>query len=189
MANRYYHGLSNVYYAVVTETTDSTTGDVTTTYGTPVAWKGAVNISFDSEASLENFFADNGIYAVTSKNSGYTGSLEVAQIPDEVYTNVYGQTLTTDGLITETDTDTKSYVALMFEFAADVQARRVCFYKVALSNPTVEGNTDEDTIEVQTRTLNLTAVPRPDDGKIKTFTTVNATAYSTFYSAVPVASE
>ena len=50
-----------------------------------------------------------------------------------------------------------------------------------------EGNTDEDTIEVQTRTLDLTAVPRPDDGKIKAFTTVDATAYDTFYNAVPVA--
>lgn len=185
--NRYYHGLSNVHYSVVTETTDSKTGEVATTYGTVKAWKGAVGISFDSEASLDNFFADNGVYAVTSKNSGYTGSLEIAQIPDDVYTDVYGQTKSTDGLITETDTDVKKYIALMFEFATDTQARRVCFYKVALSLPTVEGNTDEDTIEVQTRTLDLTAVPRPDDGKIKTFTTVDATAYATFYNAVPVA--
>ena len=44
--NKVQYGLKNVYYATVTVGTNSVT------YGTPVAWPGAVNLSLSAEGKL-----------------------------------------------------------------------------------------------------------------------------------------
>ena len=79
--NKVHFGLKNVKYAVLTETVDAQTGAITTTYGTPKAINGAVNLNLEAQGSQENFYADDGVYYVISNSNSYNGDLEVASIP------------------------------------------------------------------------------------------------------------
>lgn len=64
--------------------------------------------------------------------------------------------------------------ALMFEFDGDVKKIRHCLYKCAASRSSIESQTNEDEIEVQTETLSLKATPL-ENGVVKytTDATVN----------------
>ena len=68
------YGLSNVYYAIFNEEDG--------TYGTPVAIPGAVSLSLDQEGETTPFRADNIDYWTSVSNNGYSGSIEVALVPD-----------------------------------------------------------------------------------------------------------
>lgn len=177
-------GLKNVYYAVVTETTVG--GVTTSTYGTPKAWPGAVNLSLDPAGEDSDFYADDGVYYTLGNNSGYEGDFESALVPDDAYTDIYGSTSNTDEVIVESASDTKKYIALMFEIQGDVKARRHVMYRCSLTRPAVASGTKEDTTEPQTQTVTIKATPRPDDGLIKAFTKddVTETVYSNWFTAV-----
>ena len=73
--NKVRFGLSNCYYATITEANGATT------YGTPVAMPGAVALNLESQMSTEDFYADNGVYYVSSSANSYEGDLELATIP------------------------------------------------------------------------------------------------------------
>ena len=78
MANKINYGIKNVYYAVATIGSNNTA-----TYSTPVALPGAVSLTLDQEGDNNIFYADNIAYFSTYANDGYTGSLELALIPDD----------------------------------------------------------------------------------------------------------
>ena len=59
--NKVRYGLKNVHYAALTSTENGTVS-----YGTPVAWPGAVSIKFSAQGSQEPFYADDIKYYVTS---------------------------------------------------------------------------------------------------------------------------
>lgn len=192
-----FYGLSNVHYAKLTETTDAQ-GNVTTSYGTPKKWPGAVNIQLDPSGNPTFFSADNIAYYALSNNRGYGGDFESAMIPEDIKVDAIGEQEDDNGLIVETDKDEISYFALMFEFQTDISARRYCFYKVCLaSRPAVASNTVDvnGDLEVKTETVSFRAVPRTDavsiDGvekhliKACTGKNTDAQAYADFYSAVP----
>lgn len=178
------YGLKNVHYAIVTETTNQTTGTVTSSYGTVKAWPGAVNLSFDAQGDNNPFYADDGTYFMLDNNSGYSGTFESALIPEDVYTSVMGQTKDVNGVISEKTTDVKKYIALMFEFTMDASGRRFLFYRCSLGRPSVASSTKGDSIEVSTDTVNITCTPRPDDQKVKDFVDKGSAAYNGWYSAV-----
>lgn len=189
MANKVKFGLKNVHYAVVTETTDSTTGEITSSYGTEKAWPGAVSLTLDPSGDDTPFYADDGVYYMTSSNNGYTGSLETALIPEDVEIAVFGQTKNeTSGVVIETSNDVKKYVALLFEFAGDTSKTRYCFFRCSLQRPSVASSTKAETAEPITSTVNITATPRPDDDVVKAYADENSTAYAGWYTAVPTVS-
>lgn len=185
MAKKVKFGLRNCHYAVVTETTDAQTGEVTSTYGTVKAWPGAVNLTLDASGEDTPFYADDSVYATISANSGYTGSLESALIPEDIYTSVFGQTKKSNGLVVEKSSDTKEYIALLTEFQMDDSARRYCFYRCMLTRPSVTGATTEAAASPQTETVNITITPRPDDGVVRTFADKDASVYDSFFTSVP----
>lgn len=184
------YGLKNVHYAIVTETTNTTTGAVTSSYGTVKAWPGAVSVSFDPQGDTTNFFADDGQYFSADQNAGYSGDFESALIPDDVYTSVFGQTKDANDVFIESNQDVKKYIALMFEFAMDASARRFLLYRCTFTRPSIASQTKGESIEVQTETVTLTATPRPDDGRVKAhMNKANTAAYNNWYSAVYTGSD
>lgn len=180
MANKVKYGLSNVYWATVTDDNDGVL-----TYGTPQAWRGAVSLSLSSEAQQNPFYADNGIYFQTDANNGYSGELETALIPDAFRTDCLGEVLDTKGFYVETNKDNLTEFALLFQFEGDESATRHALYRCVASRPDVAGATTEDTVEPQTETITLTAMPRLADGVIKSRCPASATTpYGAWFTAV-----
>lgn len=191
------YGLSNVHYAMLTETTDPITGEIVSTYGDVKAWPGAVNITLDPSGNPVIFSADNTAYYTLINNKGYEGSFETALIPDDIRLDTLGNTKDNNGFIVESDHDEVSYFALMFEINTDKNPNRYVFYKVSLSQrPSVASETVDVTsdLSVKTETVNFKAMPQTSETVIngvrchlvKAFTgqDVDATAYNNFYTAV-----
>lgn len=154
MSNKIKYGLKNVYYALAT--IDGTTGAAT--YADPVRIPGAVNLSMEPSGESNNFFADNIAYVTFSANAGYSGTLEVAMLPDSFRTAVLGEVIdTTSKIQVETTTGTTNNFALLFQFEGDDTEIRHVFYNCIASRTNVEGSTTEDSIDVKTETVNITA--------------------------------
>lgn len=188
--NKVQFGLKNCHYAIATETFSTETGKWTTTYGTPKALAGSVNISLSKEVANNIFYADDSAYYTTVKNNGYSGSYELAKVPAYVLEEIFGQIRDDNGLLVESADDKAKYVALMFEIDGDQSATKYCLFRVELQKPNIEGSTKGESIEPKTDSCDLTVLPRLDDGRIlcRADEATDATAYSTFYSAVPTLS-
>ncbi len=188
-ANKVRFGLKNLHYAIVTETT--TLGVTTTSYGTPVAWPGAVKLDKNEADGDDTVFRadDSDYYIVSGSSQGFGGALEVALIPESVWTDVFGATKDDNGVIAEYSSDTVKYIALMFEYQGDNSGRRRMIPKVLLKKPAESfETTGEDGNTPQTTTINFTASPRPDDGlaTVKTGDTTPQAVYDDWFTTVYV---
>lgn len=179
MANKIKYGIQNVYYAVAT---DDGTG--TLTYATPVALKGAVSLSMDAQGDTNTFYADNIAYFTATANNGYQGDLELALIPDGFRTAILGEVLDTKGFYVEKANDVQKEFALLFQFEGDENATRHCLYRCTASRSSVASATQEESIEPQTESITITAMPRISDSVIKSRCPSSATDYATWFSAV-----
>ncbi len=75
--------------------------------------------------------------------------------------------------------------SLMFEFDGDVNAIRHVLYNCSASRPSIESETKENTIELGTETLSLTADTRSDGVvKARTGDTTDPTIYANWYKSV-----
>lgn len=190
LTNKVHFGLKNAYYAPVTEVT--TTSGTSTTYGTPVALSGAVSLTLSSDQETSNFYADDGVYYITQSDAKYSGELEIADIPDQFYKDIFGDTEDSSGALVEISANAIKYFALLFETSGDAGGHRTVLYKCSATRPTVNGKTKEDSVEVQTQTISLSAIPRADvdtiGGASKHIVQSNvkegASAYANFFSAV-----
>lgn len=185
MANKVKYGLKNVHYAVATIDENNEA-----TYGTPVAWPGAVNLSLDAEGDTTKFRADNIDYWIGQSNNGYSGDFESALIPDSFRTDVLGDIADDNGVLIENAEAPTKYFALMFQFEGDEKATRHVLYKCSATRPSVSGATTEETIEPQTETLTLTIASIHDttlDKEIVKGRALEGTApYPTWFDAVYV---
>ena len=181
--NKVKYGLKNVHYAVATIAADGSA-----TFATPKRIPGAVNLSMDPKGDAVDFYADDSDYFSQTPNAGYSGSLEVAIVPDDFKVDVLGYIVDSNGaLVEDADAVTKPF-ALLFEFQGDEKATRHVLYNNTAARPSVAGNTKEETITVQTETLNLTSgmiyVPAIGKNVPKTSLKKDQTGYSTFFSSV-----
>ena len=180
MANKVKYGLKNVYYAIATDS-----GSGVLTYATPVAWPGAVSLSLSANDNENIFYADNIAYFKSSANNGYSGDFESALIPETFRTGVLGETLdSTGGFYYEVAGGSTVEFALLFQFEGDDKGIRHCLYRCTASRPATEGSTVQDTIEPQTETITITALPRINDQLIKSRCPEGAADYSTWFSSV-----
>lgn len=174
------YGLRNVYYA---KATDDGTGNLT--YATPVRIAGAVNMSLDAQGDTTPFYADDIVYFSSTANNGYTGTLEVALIPDSFRKDILGETEgTRDNVLYEYANAPTVEFALLFEFQTDESATKHCMYRCTASRAAVAGQTKEDSITPQTETLNIVAMPRVDDYLVKAKCPSTSSAYADWYTAV-----
>lgn len=185
MANKVKFNLKNVYYSKVTETVG--TSGTTYSYDTPVAWPGAVSLSLDAEGGTNTFYADGIAYYVTVANNGYSGDFESALIPDDFKTDILKETAnTTAGTLVENSTVEPAAFALLFQFDGDQNAIKHVLYNCKCTRPSIGSQTNEDTKEVRTETLSITASPRADGLVKASCANTSGTAYSTWTSTVYV---
>lgn len=151
MANKIKFGLSRVYYAKAT--IDTATGEAT--YDAPVALPGAVSLSMDPSGESNKFYADNVAYATFAANAGYEGTLEIALISDAFRQTILGEVVQSNIQYEKAEATTTPF-ALMFQFEGDETATRHVFYNVTAARPNVGSQTTEESVDVQTETLDLT---------------------------------
>lgn len=186
-ANKVKFGLKNVHYAIATETT--TQGVTTTSYGSPVAFPGAVNLEVNPTSNDQSVFRadDSDYYIISGATAGFDGSFECALVPEDFETDVLGMTTDNNGVLVESSTDEIKYVALLFEISGDNSGRRYLLPKVKFSKPGISAETTgSDGNQPKTVTLDLVASPRPDDGfaRIKTGDATDSQVYTNWFSAV-----
>ena len=180
MPNKVKYGLKNVYYAVAT---DNGQGELT--YSTPVHWPGAVSLSLDAQGDMTTFRADNTDYWKGNQNSGYQGDFESALIPDSFRVDVLGEvTNSTTGITAEYAGLPTIEFALLFQFEGDQNAVRHCLYRCVANRPQISGTTTEETIEPQTETITISAMPRISDDLVKGRAGVDSAKYADWFTAV-----
>jgi len=185
MANKIKYGIKNVYYAVATLAANNSA-----TYDTPVALPGAVSLTLDPEGDNSVFYADNIAYYTTYANNGYSGSLELALIPDAFRKDVLGEIEDSKDVLVEEQSAPSVHFALIFQFEGDEKATRHVMYNCVASRPSTNGNTKEASIEPQTETINLTVTSvynaslDKDIVKARTSDTTDSTTYSGWFTSV-----
>lgn len=181
------YGLSNCYYAKGTESTQ--TANVWT-YTTPVALPGAVSLTLDADGDNTTFFADNIKYWVGNNNQGYSGSLELALIPDQFKVDCLGELTSNKQVLLEDVDAALGHFALLFQFEGDKNHRKHVLYNCTASRPSLSGSTKADSIEPETETINVSAAGEYNTGlsktiaKASTMDTTDATTLSTWFTTV-----
>lgn len=187
MANKIKYGIKNVYYAPITAW-DETTG--APTYGTPVAWPGAVSISMDPQGDNTPFYADNIVYYMGAANNGYQGDLEMARVIDSFKKDVLGYVTDTNDVIVEDVNPATTHFALLFQFEGDAKATRHVMYNCTATRPSAAGTTKGESIEPETETCTITATSiynatlEKDIVKAEAGESANETAYTNWFQAV-----
>ena len=167
--NKVQFNLKNVHYAVLTALSPTPTWD------TPVAVPGAVSLSLEQQGELTKFYADGIVYYQSSSNDGYEGDLEMARFPDQMYQDIWGDTLSaTDNVLMENANVQPNSFALLFQIDGDVSGALYCLYNCTATRPNIEGETNNESKEPKTATCTVSAVPLPD-GNVRAKTTATTT--------------
>lgn len=182
-SNKISYGLKSVYYAVATIASDGSA-----TYDTPVAFPGAVSLSMAAQGDTNVFYADNIGYYTSVANNGYEGELEMAYLPEDFLTDIMGNIKAANDILYEDAGAEPVHFALLFQFEGDANAVRHVLYNCVASRPDVASQTKSESIEPQTRTLNITAtsiyVPAVTKDVTKGRCVEGDTAYANFFTAV-----
>ena len=91
------------------------------------------------------------------------------------------------GFYVEKSSDKQTEFALLFQFEGDENATRHCLYRCVASRPDVSGSTKNETVEPQTETINLTAMPRINDEVVKArcpYSASTSSSYAAWFTAV-----
>lgn len=185
MANKVKFNICNVHYALFDKTEEGVIK-----YNEPVAMPGAVSISLEPNGELESFYADGIEYYTISNNMGYDGDLEIALIPESFRTDVLMEKADKNKVLIESSNAETANFALLFEFDGDQKKIRHIMYNCSAARPTLEGETNEESREVQPETLTIQARPLPDGNvKARTGNETTKETYDNWYKAVYLPTE
>ena len=189
MANKVRFGLTNVYYAILTESENQAPS-----YGTPKRLAGAVTLDLSQEGSTNSFYADNIEFFRVSANNGYSGSLELANINETALQDIwgFGYDSTKKILYEDSKAEPKPF-ALLYQIDGDANNDLFVLYKCYASRPNIGSTTkNENGNEPQTQTVDISCVPLTDptagvmDGKVfaKTDGSTSTAIVSGWFSSV-----
>lgn len=151
--NKVQFNLKNVHYAVLT------VNGPTPTWETPVAVPGAVTLTLDPQGDVSPFYADGIVYYQSVANNGYSGSLEIARMPDQMLQDIWGMSLdTTDYVLTENSNVEPKAFALLYQIDGDADQQYYCLYNCSGTRPAIGGTTNTDTKTPQTQSSSISAV-------------------------------
>ena len=125
-----------------------------------MAIPGAVSMDISDNGSSNTFYADNIAYYKSIANNGYTGTVNVAQIPDKMLTDVWGMTIDSNGVLLEKSGVQPKPIALLFQVETDDKKELNCFYRcIPTSKPTSSPATTEDSVTPFTSSFDFEALP------------------------------
>lgn len=179
------YGLKNLYYATATDG-----GGGALTYATPVALPGAKSISLSVEGESVDESADDVRWFHLNVNNGYSGTLEFEDTADAdtFLRTVLGQTKDTADVVWETAADVPVEFALLGQFTlagGTETGKRFALLRCVIDRPELAGQTKEQSgLTIQTNTVNITAMPRINDDRVKAVADSSSAAYAGWFSAV-----
>ena len=178
--NKVKFNLWNVYYApLLTNTTSKIE------YGTPIAIPGAVSLSLDPTGENTPFYADGIEYYTISNNMGYSGDLEIALIPESFRVDILKESHDSNKVLIENKDINVGKFALLFRFDGDIRAINHVMYNCSVSRPKIGSKTNEESKEVQTETLTISAKPLVKGFvKAKTGDSTPQTVYDNWFKSV-----
>ncbi len=153
MENKVKFNISNVHYAL-----QKADEDDNICYCKPVKLQGAVAISL-------SVFGDSPLISVNgytrfavANNQGYKGNLDVANISDELCTEVLGEVIESDVFLENCDVPLTSF-ALLFEIDGDKTKTRYVLYNCFAGRSAITSQTKDSTINPQTDSIEIFALP------------------------------
>ena len=149
MANKVKFGLEQVHIAF--KNADG--------YETPQAIPGAVNLAMNPEGGETAFYADNRKYYSRFTNNGYSGTLEMALVPQDILAEMLGWEIDDKGILVEVADGQPKAFALLGQVLGDERNRRFVYYNCLASRPADNAATTTDTATPTTETLNITILP------------------------------
>lgn len=183
------YGVNKGYYAV-----KNVDAEGKVTYSAPVRMPGLRQITINPEGGTDKFYADNGVYFMTSNNNGLSGSIEVAGLSDQFLKDVFKYVEDDNGVIFEDAGAKTANVALLFECENDGDKPTLFeILDVKLARPSQEHNTTEDSTTPDTVSMDYEAAPIElpwENGTKKVvgghvdYSTKTATKYDAWYQAV-----
>ncbi|NTZ20935.1 phage tail protein [Paenibacillus sp. JMULE4] len=156
---------------------------------TPIAIPGAVRWTPTTVGEASTFYADNTAYFTVTANNGYTGELEMANVPDAVLAEMLGWEIDNNGALIEISDAIPKKFALLGQVQGDKRNRRFVYYDCVAARPAKERTTKNESITPATDVLSLTISPIEIDGRMLVkgdleLSDTNATAYNGFFNAV-----
>jgi phi13 family phage major tail protein len=185
---KYRYGLKNTKYAIWNPGTSS--------YGELKELPGAVSLTLSAEGGDgSDFYADDGIWATfPGTNGGYSGTLELANIPDQARVDLLCEIVdSASGVQFETTDAEPPEFALITEAQTNIGPIGTVLYSVKATRPEFNANTKGENVDVDTETLTLRIGAREFtyDGDKKKFVkgTIqkndsNAAKYAAFFESV-----
>lgn len=144
-------GVSEVAFAPYDETTSE--------YGAWIDLSGATQLTLNPEGSTQQVYGDNITYYTGVKNSGYTGTITLLDIPDELRTKVFGEG-SKDGMLYESTDALPANGCLRFKVDGNIRNERTELLNTTLSRPSGDNSTNEDTLSVKNFSMDFTSIGR-----------------------------
>ena len=162
--NKVKYGLKNFVWWPITETVDSETGAVSSSYGDVHRVPGLVSIKLDRQTAQTIFRADDSDYYVYGGSRTLSGPVTVAEMTDDLAAYCFGDYRDDNGVLVEGDGKETKYFACGFEFQGDKKGIRHQLAKCSISRGSLGSETtpEGNTPNVQTDEMTMTAVERPD---------------------------
>ena len=179
MANKVKFGLEKVYIAFKSANGYETTQPI----------PGAVNLTMNPEGGETAFYADNRKYYSRYTNNGYSGTLELALVPQDILAEMLGWEIDDNGMLVEVADGQPKEFALLGQVLGDERNRRFVYYNCIASRPADNAATTTDTATPSTETLNITILPIDHNGRkiVKSVIerdTTNATIFDGWFREV-----
>ena len=157
----------------------------------PIPIPGAVRWTPSAVGESSTFYADNTAYFTVTANNGYTGELELANVPDAILAEMLGWEIDQNGMIVEVSDAIPKPFALLGQVLGDKRNRRFVYYYCTASRPAKERTTKGENITPATDVLSLTISPIEIGGKMIVkgdleLSDTNQTVFNSFFNAVYV---